>query len=81
MIIYHPKGCIECNLSGYLGRSGIYELIAIDDKLAAMIHENASEQAMAQHCRKSYPSIRADGLRRVILGQTTLEEVLRVTNE
>ena len=79
--LYHPKGCEACNQSGYSGRSGIYELIAIDEQLRTMIHENASEHRMDQYCRTLYPGIRDDGLRRVLEGQTTLEEVLRVTSE
>lgn len=80
-LIYHPKGCNECNQLGYSGRSGIYELIAIDDELSRMIHEHVSEKIMTDYCRKRYSSIRQDGIRRVLNGQTTLEEVLRVTNE
>lgn len=65
--------------SGFRGRIGIYEIIAVDDEMRAMIHDGASEQALERHARKSSPSIRADGRRRVLDGTTTLEEVLRVS--
>jgi general secretion pathway protein E len=80
-IIYHAVGCDACRQSGYQGRSGVYELIAIDETLRTMIHDRASEQDMRKHSRKLFPSIRQDGYRRVLQGDTTLEEVLRVTSD
>ena len=66
---------------GFSGRTGIYELIAVDDEMREMIHGGVSEQELDRHARKSSPSIRADGRRQVLNGTTTLEEVLRVTRE
>jgi len=66
---------------GYRGRTGIYELIAVDEAMRSMIHDGASEQDLDRHARKTSQSIRADGRRRVLAGETTLEEVLRVTRE
>src|SRR5690606_29167959 len=77
----HAVGCAECNNSGYIGRTGIYELIVVDEVMRGMIHDGSSEQALEKHARKHTPSIRADGRRRVLAGQTTIEEVLRVTRE
>jgi len=65
--------------SGYRGRTGIYELIIIDDTMRTMIHDGVSEQKLEKYARTMTPSIRDDGMRRVIEGDTTLEEVLRVT--
>jgi general secretion pathway protein E len=65
--------------SGYRGRTGIYELIAVDDKMRTMIHDGVSEQELERYARTRGPSIRDDGNRRVLAGTTTLEEVLRVT--
>lgn len=79
--LYSASGCEDCNNSGYKGRTGIYELIEIDDTLRGMIHDGASEQSMVRHARIEQIGIRQDGLRRVLLGDTTLEEVLRVTKE
>ena len=67
--------------TGFEGRTGIYELIAVDDAMRAMIHDGVSEQELERHARTMTPSIRADGRRRVLNGSTTLEEVLRVTRE
>jgi general secretion pathway protein E len=66
---------------GFTGRTGIYELIAVDDRMRSMIHELASEQDLERHARTMGPSIRADGRRRVLEGTTTIEELLRVTRE
>ncbi|MBU2706994.1 type II secretion system ATPase GspE [Zooshikella marina] len=79
--LYHPKGCEECNNSGYRGRLGIYEVIAIDETLRTLIHTEASEQEIAVHARKLGPGIRDDGKAKVLAGLTTVEEVLRVTQE
>jgi general secretion pathway protein E len=67
--------------SGYRGRTGIYELIAVDDHMRTMIHDGASEQELERYARTSSPGIREDGRRKVLAGETTLEEVLRVTRE
>jgi len=64
---------------GFRGRTGIYEVIAVDDEMRTMIHDGASEQQLERHARTMTPSIRDDGRRRVLDGVTTLEEVLRVT--
>jgi general secretion pathway protein E len=76
--IYRPN---VDDSTGYRGRTGIYELIAVDDHMRTMIHDGASEQDLDRYARTKGPSIRADGRRRVLEGSTTLEEVLRVTRE
>ena len=79
--LYAPQGCKACNQSGYTGRSGIYELVVLDEKLRTMVHDLSSERELERHARTRTPSIREDGLRLVLEGATTLEEVLRVTRE
>jgi general secretion pathway protein E len=66
---------------GYRGRTGIYELVLIDDALRTMIHDGASELELERHARTVTPSIRDDGRARVLRGETTIEEILRVTRE
>jgi general secretion pathway protein E len=66
---------------GYRGRSGIYELIIVDDTMRTMIHDGVSEQEIERHARLATPSIRDDGRAKVLRGETTIEEVLRVTRE
>jgi general secretion pathway protein E len=67
--------------SGYRGRSGIYELIVVDDQMRTMIHDGASEHELEKYARQTTPSIRDDGRAKVLRGETTIEEVLRVTRE
>jgi general secretion pathway protein E len=55
-------------------------MIEVDDKLRGMIYENASEQEMLAHARQAYPSMQADGRRRILTGETSLAEVMRVTS-
>ena len=79
LTLYRATACAQCNQTGYNGRTGIYELVVIDDAMKTMIHETASEHLLEQHARSQSVSIRADGRSKVLSGVTTLEEVLRVT--
>jgi general secretion pathway protein E len=80
--IYLPTGCDACGHSGYQGRTGVFELLTIDEPMRSMIHDRASEDKMREHARaRGLRSIRDDGLRWVKSGQTSLEEVLRVARE
>ena len=79
--VYDPVGCDQCQGSGYRGRTGVYELIAIDDTMRQLIHDRASELDMAGYARRRSPAIRDDGRDKVLAGVTTVQEVLRVTLE
>jgi len=77
--IYKARGCEKCNYTGYRGRTGIYEMIEVDEALRVMIYEGRSEQTMLAEARQRCPGIEEDGRRRVLAGETSIEEVLRVT--
>lgn len=79
--LYDATGCEKCSYSGYQGRTGIYEILSLDDSTRKLIHNQASEQEIEVYVRKSMPSITTIGFRRVLDGKTTLEEILRVTSE
>jgi general secretion pathway protein E len=79
--IYQARGCGQCVQSGYKGRSGIYEMIEIDDPLANMIHDSVSQSQIESYCRSKGHNLRDDGIRKVVSGETTLDEVLRVTRD
>ena len=79
--VFQAKGCSQCLQTGYKGRSGIYEMIEIDDTLANMIHDNASQPQIETYCRSKSQNLRDDGIRKVISGETSLDEVLRVTRD
>ena len=79
--LYHPNGCEACNNQGYRGRTGIYELVLVDDTLRQLIHDRAGELELNRHARTLTSGIREDGWRKVLGGHTSVEEVLRVTRE
>jgi general secretion pathway protein E len=79
--VYQAEGCSLCLQTGYKGRSGIYEMIEIDDALANMIHDGKSQPQIESYCRSKNQNLRDDGIRKVIMGDTTLDEVVRVTRD
>jgi type II secretion system protein E (GspE) len=81
LTLYRPVGCGKCRNTGYSGRSAIHELIEVDKRLEAMIHDGASEQALEDYARSRSPGILQAGRNKVVQGKTTLGEVLRVTVE
>ncbi|RKZ57597.1 MAG: type II secretion system protein GspE, partial [Candidatus Parabeggiatoa sp. nov. 3] len=79
--LYHPQGCQLCIFIGYRGRSGIYELINLDNTLRTMIHDGAGQQALESYAHQHSADIQQDGMRWVLAGTTTLDELLRVTQK
>ena len=77
-VIYRPG---RDGGNGYRGRMGIYELVVIDDTMRTMIHDGAAEHDLERYARSLTPSIREDGRNKILAGETTIEEVLRVTRE
>ncbi|WP_074745816.1 type II secretion system ATPase GspE [Nitrosospira multiformis] len=81
-ILYKAQGCAACNHSGYQGRTGIYELLAVDNDLRRRIHDRVSEQDLREYVISAgMRSLRDDGMRLATQGITSLEEVVRVTRE
>ncbi len=80
--LYSAQGCAACNRSGYRGRTGIYELLSVDDELRRLIHDRSSEQTLRAHVlARGMRSLRDDGMRWAAQGVISLEEVIRVTRE
>ena len=78
---YRACACPACNQTGYRGRTGIYELIRVDADLRKLIHDRAAEQKLRKHViARGMRPLRADGLRWVASGETSLEEIMRVTH-
>jgi len=77
---FYGEGCDKCNNLGFKGRTGLYELMIMNDDLRDMVSRGASTDAIRQHTRKSgMPSLRDSGLRALFAGTTTLDEVVRET--
>jgi general secretion pathway protein E len=80
--VFEPVGCSECNELGYRGRTGIYELLMINDKVRRLALAKSDAGAIRQAAvDDGMVALRADGARKVVLGMTTPEEVLLVTAE
>jgi general secretion pathway protein E len=79
-MVFTAVGCEHCNQSGYRGRTGLYEVIEVDAALRRLIHEGAGEQALEQFARQHSESINSHGRQRILAGDTSVEEVLRVTS-
>jgi general secretion pathway protein E len=79
--LYRANGCESCNHTGFNGRTGLYELVDIDDTLRSHIHDQASEQKMDAYIAPHTIGVREQGYQKVLDGETTLDEVLRVAEE
>ncbi|MEO5623779.1 MAG: ATPase, T2SS/T4P/T4SS family, partial [Dokdonella sp.] len=82
--LYRPHADVAISggrQAGYKGRTGIYELISVDETLRRLIHEGASEADFERLARTRSGSILEDGWRKCVAGITSSEEVLRVTRE
>lgn len=80
--LYRAKGCQACGQIGYRGRTGIYELLTVDEAMGRLIHDRASEQSIRECAEKrGMTGLRQDGMRLVASGATSLEELLRVTRD
>ena len=80
-VIWHAVGCSACHFEGYRGRTGLYEIVPIDRTLENLIHDGASEARLAEAAHALSPSLLDDGVAKVRLGQTTVQEVARVVRE
>ena len=78
----NPDGCEECKFSGYKGRTGIYELLIVNDEIRSMVMRNEPSGKIKQKaCEQGMLSLREDGAQKILRGETTIEEVSRVTSE
>ena len=77
-----PDGCDECNHTGFRGRIGIYEVLGSSQAIQKLIVTSAtSSDIQAQAIAEGMTTMQTDGLIKALRGQTTIEEVLRVTRE
>lgn len=77
---YYGKGCSECNNTGYKGRKGLYELLKVSDPIRTLINDKAPNVVLRQKAMElGMSTLRADGLRCIFEGITTIEEVLKYT--
>ena len=82
MKLYKGKGCADCNNSGYYGRLGIFEVLAITEKISRLILERSPASVVEKQAREEgMITLKQDGYLKVLEGMTTLEETLRVAQD
>ena len=75
-------GCNECKRTGYRGRTGIHELLVIDDEIRTLVMKSADASTIRRAATaRGMTTLREDGAEKVLAGETTIEEILRVTQE
>lgn len=78
--LYRGKGCPQCGNSGYKGRKGVFEILIMNDEIQQMVYKKASSVAIRKRaCEMGMRTLRDDGIRKVLSGMTSVEEILRIT--
>jgi general secretion pathway protein E len=82
IMVYRPKGCAQCNDSGYYGRTGLIETLQITDSIRRLILRRVEAmELMRAAIDEGMQTMYDDGMRKALAGETTIEEVLRVTRD
>jgi general secretion pathway protein E len=82
IMLYRPVGCTACNGSGYFGRVGLVETLPVSDALRRLILQQAeAKELLRTAIKEGMQTMYDDGMRKALAGQTTVEEVLRVTRD
>lgn len=80
--LYRAVGCPNCMSTGYLGRTGIHELLLMDEGMRSLVMKNCDATMLKREAmNRGMATLREDGLQKALKGETTLEEVLMVTQE
>lgn len=80
LTLYKAVGCDRCHGQGYRGRTGVYEIVPINEALRTLIHNRAGEQELTQCARTVSRDILQDGIDKVKAGITSVDELLRVVH-
>ncbi len=80
--VYRGRGCKSCNNTGYTGRTGIFEVLEMEDNIKKLVMEKAnSDQIQEKAVKNGMTPMIENGIKKVLFGQTTIEEIIRVTRE
>jgi general secretion pathway protein E/type IV pilus assembly protein PilB len=78
--IYRGRGCGDCSRTGYRGRTGIYEIFQVDEEVRRLIYEKVPSNVLRASARElGMRTLREDGVRKIMAGITTTEEVISIT--
>jgi len=82
LTLYKAVGCKKCEQTGYKGRMGIFEVIEVNDEMGSLIIRKSSEEELIEQAKKvGFINMQQDGFTKALAGATTIEEVIRVTQE
>jgi type IV pilus assembly protein PilB len=82
LFIYKSKGCDKCNFSGYIGRTGLFEVLSMSDELAELIQKNPLESLIFKTAQKQgMLTMEQEGVIKVLEGETSIEEIARAVEE
>jgi len=82
LYIFEPVGCKKCNFKGYFGRSGLFEVLSMTNTLAKVILERSAESSISEVAQEQgMLTMEQDGILKVLSGETTIEEITRVSEE
>jgi general secretion pathway protein E len=79
--LFRASGCSRCHGEGYRGRTGLYEIVAVDERMQKLIHDGASEAALVEAARAAGPSIWDDAVGKAVDGVPSVEEIARVLRD
>ncbi|QSB02870.1 type II secretion system ATPase GspE [Methylomonas sp. EFPC1] len=77
--VYQAQGCPQCHNHGYKGRAGIFEMIMLDSTMQQLIHDGAGDLELERHARLTSRSIQQSALEKVLNGDTSIDEAIRIT--
>jgi type IV pilus assembly protein PilB len=80
--IYQPEGCRECDMTGFRGRKGVFELMELDSTLRELVFQGAPSSRIRERARLSgrMTTLLEDGVRKILGGKTTIQEILRIAH-
>ncbi|MDD5745653.1 MAG: ATPase, T2SS/T4P/T4SS family, partial [Candidatus Omnitrophica bacterium] len=79
-VLYRAKGCAHCSHTGYLGRTGIFELLILNDEIRELIHTNAASTTIREQARGlGMITLKEHATQKVLIGTTTFQELVRIT--
>ncbi len=82
IVLHHPRGCETCNDTGFFGRTSLVELLVVSEQIRRLILRHAESTELHRAAvEEGMSTLFDDGMRKVLAGQTTVEEVLRVTRD
>ena len=80
--VYEPAGCDLCNHTGYFGRTGVFEIMEVNEEIRKLIAENAATEELELAARKSgMRTLRENGIRYVLDGTTSFDEMMKASYE